>query len=447
MAKDKLDPVGLLHQLEEPKFLRLFEYLSGGAGMATGSPYFPLDVELPNAELWHKLAGEVSSRGGWTASWFFQIAFLPPFLNQADVVKTHFRRSLQKCLRDIRKRPDIVDLLRAGSRESSPYFVDDGVRHRAFTQLPTQYYYISNVHHDYLPSQAAWTAASEAFAEELGFPCSHDGDPGFAVGTPKSMLEGEPQAVQDYMLELMNMPSSYYIVAREGEIRVVSTRHHGLYLAGPSSDAAIGDVEEGLAASITSCVPEPRSPSGVTVKEFETLIGARRTRERDIQAFLEAHPELLFGLDERYCEIRPHVCLMDANDTKLVPDFIARIEDSDIWHAIELKLPSHPILVDFKTQKRPSAAAAKGIAQLLGYADFFASRKNRERVRARYAMCPYEPALVVVIGRGHPRNTFEWGSVRKIFPRVRLVSYDYLLDRAKECWNTVRVLSSRGARA
>jgi hypothetical protein len=86
---------------------------------------------------------------------------------------------------------------------------------------------------------------------------------------------------------------------------------------------------------------------------------------------------------------------VQANRNRHVPDFMARIEDSFIWDVIELKRPQHHLSRAVESDQ-PSAIAARGIAELVRYRDFFASRNNRARVSDVFGTAPYEPALVLV---------------------------------------------------
>jgi len=56
----------------------------------------------------------------------------------------------------------------------------------------------------------------------------------------------------------------------------------------------------------------------------------------------------------------------------------------------------------------------------------------------RFGTAPYEPCLVLVIGRGRPDHRYEWKSARSGFPKVEIVSYDYLFERAQECAYALR---------
>ena len=160
-------------------------------------------------------------------------------------------------------------------------------------------------------------------------------------------------------------------------------------------------------------------------------IRAPQILERDLQQFFEEHPQLLTCLDERYSEVRSHVCLIDSAGNKLVPDFMMRIEDSDVWDILELKLPNAPLSVEALGESRPSAVAARGIAELLKYRDYFAVAANRKRFADRYHAHGYEPALTLVLGRSP--QTYHWSSVKGRYPHVRVLSYDTLFQRAQHC--------------
>jgi hypothetical protein len=123
--------------------------------------------------------------------------------------------------------------------------------------------------------------------------------------------------------------------------------------------------------------------------------------------------------------------LIDGGGTSLIPDFLVRLEGTAGWDAIELKCPQHRITVGAhrKTAAKSTAAA---IAQLLTYRDFFALHENRRRVAHRFDTPPYEPCMLVVIGRGSPNTPFRWRSARLGIPEVKIVTYDFLFERARE---------------
>jgi hypothetical protein len=237
---------------------------------------------------------------------------------------------------------------------------------------------------------------------------------------------------RQFIVDLLNTPSSYYFLAREGEISVIPTTEHGAFLAS-NENTSIERPRTGLSTVLTSALSPENCANATALPEFKALIDSERTKEADLQCFLKTYPQFLFALDERYCEIRPHVCLFDPRGERLIPDFMLRVEDSDIWDIIELKRPQHSLTVRNHGIEKASAAAARAIAELLQYRDFFSIRNNRNRIMHRFGTAPYEPCLVLVIGRGRSTERYEWRTALAGFPRVQIVSYDYLFERAQDC--------------
>jgi hypothetical protein len=97
-----------------------------------------------------------------------------------------------------------------------------------------------------------------------------------------------------------------------------------------------------------------------------------------------------------------------------------RVEDSDIWDIIELKRPQHSLTVRNQGTEKVSAAAARAIAELLQYRDFFSIRNDRRRIMHRFGTAPYEPCLVLVIGRGRSTERYEWRTAFAGFPVFKL---------------------------
>jgi len=280
------------------------------------------------------------------------------------------------------------------------------------------------------PLTDAYQDAELIFKDELG----RTFGPSFTFGsaTPLSIAGHKSAVVRDELIRYLNAPSSYSLIAREGRMCVVPTGTHGLFFASDSRKATIGEAGSGLATTICShSATDPRVPLS-TLSALESLLNSRGTKEADLQDFFEQNPDMLLGLDDSYTEIRPHVFLIDRECNTLIPDFMARVEDSDVWDIIELKLPRAPLTkATTGNQTRPSAAAARGIGQLLEYRDYFGYSDNRRRFTSRFGLHGYEPALVLVMGSG-PR-TYEWRPVKNRFPNVRIVPYEYLLDRGRAC--------------
>lgn len=74
LMNDGMDFVFLLSQLEESKLTRLFRHL---VDAPDGLNRAAVPLDLPDAELYLKITGEVSSLRSWAIGQFFQIAQLP----------------------------------------------------------------------------------------------------------------------------------------------------------------------------------------------------------------------------------------------------------------------------------------------------------------------------------------------------------------------------------
>jgi hypothetical protein len=427
MTNDASDFVGLLSQLEESKFVRLFRHLvevrdpfERGIGDQLAKPVIPLD--FPDAELQLKVRGAVGSIQSWAWPWLFHIAHLPSFLWEPEFIKGFINKRLRQAFGNLKAAPHPLEAFRGVFNEKS-----------IFTPKPEgyDYYFFTNICHDLSEDALSQfcDCAHALFIEILNVP--RDQHPRFGMGTPESVVGYSRSEVQKFVVDLLNLPSDYYFVAREGQISVIPSTEHGTFLASASERTSTTSV--GLSLVISSTLSEMKHPSIRGLSDLTGLINSNKTKEQDLQLFFEMNPHFLFALDERYCEIRPHVCLFDAKRERLVPDFIARIEDSNIWDVIELKRPQHPLTVFTDGKERASAFAARAIAELLRYRDFFSIRDNRKRIVDRFGTAPYEPCLVLVIGRGRSTERYEWHSTRLGFPRVQIVSYDYLFERARRC--------------
>lgn len=433
----------LVPRLEEPKFTKLFGYLAGAEGSPGFSPYFPVTPILQkSAEIWHKVAGEIGQVGGWTANWFFQIEHMPFPISDQDTVRALFARRLRAALTDLRQKPggvreltsrDIRYSIGGGGAEDDLYMT-----HRENT-----YFFFTNLRHDFFRSGEPWTIARDMFRDLMGIRLDDRLD--FGIGTPDTMCEGEPEETANCLVDLLNLCSNYYIVAREGHVSIVPTLHRGQYFSSVYGSCHTQQNMLPVGAAATWASSQLRALSASTISDFEALLNSGRTKEEDIQRFLETNPQFLFTLDESYAEIRPHVCLVDSGDTQLIPDFMARVEDTDIWDIIELKLPHHRAVVDTTGVTRASAIAARAIAQVLQYREWFSRKDNRCRFHKTYGSSPYEPCLVVVIGRGRSRHVYEWKASRPFFPKVTIVSYDYMLEEARQLQQELALLAGPDA--
>lgn len=411
-----------MSQLEEAKFARLLRFI---ANLAEEGDHLRLPAMahgLPRSELLVRMIGEVSSFNSWAVSWIFQSAYLPVGLWSEASIVSHLKRTMTAAQKDLDAQPDPYSILYAEEQ-----------REKELMQFPiaTDAYYYLATNVGAALSESALNQLAQHFRRRFG---ERPGASGvrmrFGVSTPGALEEHRGEELQCFLVDLLNMPSSYYFVAREGAISVVPATEHGWYLL---------NGREPRAATATSVLGQ--DVPGLA--DLEHLINARSTSEADLQAFLSEHPHFLFALDERYCEIRPHVALAGPGSSKLIPDFLVRLEDSSRWHMLELKKPAAPIFASRGVAGRASKHAAHAIRQLLDYSEAASTGAGRAALRKAYDCAPYDPSLVVLIGRGAPNSRFRWRSSRAGLSDVQLVTYDYLLERAQKASERNRSLGDQ----
>jgi hypothetical protein len=423
--------IDLVSQLEEAKFLRLFRHLvdlpdpQGEERLNLAA----VPIGLRNAELWLKPAGRIGSVRSWAESWVFHIAHLPVGVWTKPVICEFAKGRLTKAFDALLGVDEPRNLLLGDHL--------DCAREGLFAPARCTYHFFTNaiVGLDGASVTGITDIARRLFEERFGVPAGQDIS--FGLGNPETILRGAyDKHVETLLLDLLNMPSSYYFVARQGEIIVAPATEHGAFYAHAPERRLQG-------ATATSSLPKSDSVWSKGLSDLQTLINAPRTKEADLQKFFEEHPQFLFALDERYCEVRPRIGLIDGSGTSLIPDFLVRLEGAAGWDAIELKRPQHRITVGAHRETAAKSAAA-AIAQLLTYRDFFALHENRRRVSHRFGAPPYEPCLLVVIGRGSPNTPFRWRSAPVGVPEVKIVTYDFLFERAREA--AARLATHTGAK-
>ncbi len=272
----------LIAQLEEPKFLRFFRILMGERdplGVEGRSPgWAPADrldaIGLRSAELWRRtLGGEMAQ----AIQWFFQIEHLPPSLCDGDMLPRFLASRLWDALQEAATRPEVRRLF------ERTYACD------AFCAESEHYYYFfSNIEHDYLHSVPAARLVHQVARRTLGRHFARLVDQ-FGIGSPGSIAAGNPRRVEDGLVDILNAPSGYYVLAREGELSVVPVTHHGLFLSS-SREGPVGDTATGFSASLFSSLRGSGAPALTAIAGFEQLIRDARATEADIQKYLEEYP-------------------------------------------------------------------------------------------------------------------------------------------------------------
>ena len=160
-------------------------------------------------------------------------------------------------------------------------------------------------------------------------------------------------------------------------------------------------------------------------ERFNELLNDSGAKEGHFQDFFERNPEFLLGID--YERAIAHPVLIREGEGPLIPDFFLQPLDGALCDILDLKLPTHTVVVGPKNRLRLSSKVHEAIAQVREYRDYFEDPKYREAVKAKYGVTAYRPALCVAIGRT-PRHVSE-EKYRQILAGtagIRLVTYDEL---------------------
>jgi hypothetical protein len=168
-----------------------------------------------------------------------------------------------------------------------------------------------------------------------------------------------------------------------------------------------------------------------TIKEFEELINWKNISERDIQMFIEQHPELL--LRGEYAALHSQLILDRGDKGNLIPDFFAELHQGRYFDIIDLKKPNENIMVGGPNRRGFSAAVHSAIYQLREYRDYFDDTRNRQKFYERYGLKGWKPRVAVIIGRSPPVSRYEdfIKAKRSLFD-AEVVTYDEIIERAQK---------------
>lgn len=363
---------GQVSQLEAPKFARLMRFM---ANLPIARDKLELQAAaygLGETEFLVRTFGYFGSLEAFAATWIYYQAFLPVGFWAEKSIVIHLKDRLTAAKRDLALHPDARRMLYGSAQWPGNDVIPEATQ--------AHYYLATNIATPL--SDVAMNAVRNHFREHFGSDLAR-----FGFATPQSMAEAAPSEVWRFVLDLLNSPSSYYFMAREGKVSVVPVTEHGLYMTGTK-----GSMEAATATSSLSV-----RPPGLT--DLEALVGSPATSEADLQAFFTENPHFLLGLDETYCEVKPHVVLASPAETKLVPDFMVRLEDPGRVALIELKKPAANILAGNREGGVIGRVAAQAIKQLMEYADAVSTRPARAELVKSIGFAPYDPCLVVLIGR------------------------------------------------
>lgn len=433
-----MDLSEIISRLEAAKILQLYSFLLDSDASPYSSTHEPAKaLGLPNSEFLIKYVREPGDRYRELVNWVFQIEYLPAALWDAGGTSSFIDDCLQRAAVDLNHNFEQFALFdTANTASAGNFYFKVGDRF--------DYYLLTNL---CLLLEPGLLSRFSSSANAIFGKFIHHSElalPEFGLGTPETFLKSSPDLVEEFVVDLLQTPSSFTLVALEGEIVFSPMTEQGSNYASRWRDATDPNIHA-VSTTILSSLPDCTVFEQSAISDLRALIDGKNTRENDFQQFFIENPQFLSTLNDDYCEVLPQICLYNPKIGRLFPDIMVRVQESNIWDVVELKLPNSPLTVISSGVERASKEAAKGICQLLKYRNFFTSKENRDRVYKTYNISPYEPCLSLVIGRGHSTQLHEWRSIRKGFPNVKLVSYDYIFHQALKRHNSILAKGSAKA--
>jgi anti-anti-sigma factor len=251
----------------------------------------------------------------------------------------------------------------------------------------------------------------------------------FAVEYPKHLrmdVSAENLSALKKAVSLSKMDAlTFLLTLQQGNIQVLPGAQQGIYKL-PISNSSQGEL---IVASPYVIANATRSFLRQEIEEFEYLINAERTNEHDIQKFLEAHPKFLLG--QKYQTVHSQVILDREKQGSLIPDFLLQPFGKQFCDIVDLKLPGAPVIVGGQNRMRFSSAIAEAAAQLRTYRDYFDDASHRNAVLKKNGVSAYRPKLAVFVGRSSSLDEMAYRQVSDGLTDVEVVTYDDLIDRAK----------------
>jgi hypothetical protein len=136
--------------------------------------------------------------------------------------------------------------------------------------------------------------------------------------------------------------------------------------------------------------------------ELEDIINDPKTKESDLQKFLEENPDFL--REDTYDVVIPQACIVPEDRRTEKPwqaDFIlAPLAQYEFCKILELKVPTIPISRKKRSgHQKYSAKFWEAIKQLKDYGEAFHDSKTRNIFKEKYGIETFKPDLHLIIGR------------------------------------------------
>lgn len=170
---------------------------------------------------------------------------------------------------------------------------------------------------------------------------------------------------------------------------------------------------------------------GSVLRELEALVNDPRTREEDLQHFLESYPELIAG--DEYDRVVPQATIAREDGSFWHTDFVlAPFDQANFCKVLELKLPTVALTgLPRRSHVTFSAKIWSAICQLRDYATAFEAPAVRERFQKRYGLDVYRPDLHLLAGRSWDLQWLDSIRTLRKTSEVKIEDWDSLLKRLK----------------
>lgn len=170
---------------------------------------------------------------------------------------------------------------------------------------------------------------------------------------------------------------------------------------------------------------------GAVLRELEGLVNDPKTREEDLQRFLETYPELIAG--DEYDQVIPQATIAREDGGHWHTDFVlAPFDQANFCKVLELKLPTVALTnVPRRSHVTFSAKVWSAICQLRDYARAFEAPVVRERFKKKYGLDVYRPDLHLLAGRSWDLQWLDSIRTLRKSSEVKIEDWDSLLKRLK----------------
>jgi hypothetical protein len=165
------------------------------------------------------------------------------------------------------------------------------------------------------------------------------------------------------------------------------------------------------------------------IRGLSMLVNNTGTREREIQTFLEQHPNFLRGLN--YKNIYPQLVLQREGAGSLIPDFILEPFDGAWCDILDVKLPRQKLVIGSNDRATLAAGIHEVVAQLREYSAYFEQEKYRKYVEQRFGLRLYRPRLIALVGRDmNQMETPEFRRAMSAYDNVTILTFDDLIKHS-----------------